>query len=132
LQGSSNQCLSRWCSTQPQAPQSDGACTSNCRTAADCPDGWACGWDEAGPQSVVDVCQPLESAGHVLSCFEDASQRNNCYSKVCALTAGTTGYCTAFCMSTTYVAEPARCPAGWSCVAVLLDPTTTGYACERP
>jgi hypothetical protein len=130
-QGQSTQCLSRWCSTQAQNP-SDGICTGNCRTAADCPAGWACGWDDAGPQTVADVCQPLLRTGQLIACTVDAQDRNDCYSKTCAADPGLTGYCTAFCMDVNYAAQPQRCPSGWSCVAVDLGGGTTGYACEAP
>ena len=129
-QGQSTQCLSRWCSTQAQRP-SDGICTANCRTAADCPRGWACGWDDLGPQTVVDVCQPLLRQGQLIACTVDAQNRNDCYSKTCATDTGTTGYCTAFCMDVNFTAQPERCPTGWRCVAVDLG-GATGYACEAP
>lgn len=122
-QGNSNQCISRWCSTQAQNPAS-GICTGNCSSQADCPPGWACGLDDNGA-GVVDRCQPVGQSCTVVS------GTNDCFSKTCATGTPSGDYCTAFCMDSSFNQQPARCPPGWSC----LDEGTAGaplWVCERP
>lgn len=108
-QGVSNQCISRWCSNSALTPNA-GICTSNCSTAADCPAGWACGFDDAA-SGVADRCQPIGNA-----CTVDGAGNNNCYSKTCAQGTPQGDYCTAFCMDVNFNAVPARCPTGYSCI----------------
>lgn len=123
-QGNSTQCISRWCSTQPQVPTS-GICTGNCSAATDCPAGWACGLDDNGA-SVVDRCQPVG-----MPCNVNGGGFNNCFSKTCATGTPQGDYCTAFCMDGLGNPQPARCPAGWLCndYGTATDPL---WVCEQP
>jgi len=122
--GASTQCISRWCAAQATIP-TDGICTNTCRDSLDCPTDWACGLDTSGT-ATLSVCQPVGA-----TCTESAAGVNDCYSQTCAITSGSTGYCTAFCMNATFAEEAARCPAGWTCVATQLG-TQTVYACQHP
>jgi hypothetical protein len=108
-QGLSNQCISRWCSTSALSPTT-GVCLGNCTTAADCPRGFACGWDDANP-GVVDRCQPVG-----LACTVDGMGNNSCVSKTCAQGTPQGDYCVAFCMDTNFNPQPQRCPANWNCI----------------
>jgi hypothetical protein len=121
---SSNNCVSRFCGTSKQNP-SDGICEGTCSSATDCPAGWGCGLDDDGMGGVVSVCQPVGT-----SCNANGGV-NNCYSQTCALSTPDAGYCTVLCMTGTGVEEPARCPAGYTCV----DESAGGpplFACETP
>ncbi|MDP1822480.1 MAG: hypothetical protein Q8L48_04540 [Archangium sp.] len=125
VQGNTTQCISRWCSTQPQVPTS-GICTGSCSAATDCPPGWACGLDDNGGAGVVDRCQPIG-----MTCNVNTGGFNNCYSKTCATGTPQGDYCTAFCMDGLGNQQAARCPPGWVC----LDEGTAGnplWVCEQP
>jgi hypothetical protein len=123
-QGNTTQCISRWCSTQPQVP-TQGICTGNCSAATDCPGGWACGLDDNGG-GVVDRCQPIG-----MTCNVNGGGFNNCFSKTCATGTPQGDYCTAFCMDGLGNQQPARCPPGWVC----LNEGMAGnplWVCEQP
>ena len=104
-QGTSNQCISRFCSTLPSAP-STGICTGNCSSALDCPPGWACGLDD----DLSSRCHPVG-----MSCTVSTQGNNNCFSKACAQGTPQGDYCVGFCMDASGNQQPGRCPSGWTC-----------------
>lgn len=109
--GPSTQCHSRWCSASAATP-SAGRCTGQCSVATDCPDGFACGIEDApGGMTTVDRCYPVG-----MSCTENAQMQNDCLSRTCIIGSPSGNYCTTFCFGPGGTAAPARCPLGWTCV----------------
>ena len=120
VQGTSNQCITRFCSTKASAP-SVGICTGNCATSADCPTGWACGLDD----DLSSRCQPVGNP-----CTVNTQGNNDCFSKTCAQGTPQGDYCTALCMDLNLNPQQQRCPTGWTCVnaGTTMDPL---WACEQ-
>ncbi len=116
-------CITNLCATQ-QVTTSDGVCTNSCTDATDCPPGWGCGLEDFNNgNGIVSVCHP---GGETCS---DGTGMNDCYSQTCAITSGTTGYCTAFCMSSSGAEQSARCPTGYTCTSESFMSQTV-YVCE--
>lgn len=112
-------CVSSNCATPAVGPN-NGVCTSVCRDARDCPDGWMC-------DGLDGRCLPI---GEV--CTVNMQAMNDCVSQTCAEPDdGGASFCTGFCMNAQLQQQPLRCPSGWTCTGVPAG-METWYVCERP
>ncbi len=100
-------CLGGICLRTP----SESACTWECDSGADCPDGSACGLLEFAGGDVRFVCAPIGDP-----CFT----QDNCLSQTCLTPdTGGVGMCSVLCR-----ADRDPCPSPWRCAEV--DPTLPG------
>lgn len=104
---SADDCLGGVCLRTP----GESACTWDCSTGADCPDGSACGLLEFAGGDVRFVCAPIGNP-----CLT----QDNCLSQTCLTPdGGGLGTCSVLCR-----ADRDPCPSPWRCEEV--DPTLPG------
>ena len=110
----SSDCLGGICLRTASA----SSCSWECQSAADCPDGTACGLMDFGGGDLRYACAPVGNP-----CLS----QDNCLSQTCITPdTGSLGYCSLFCRS-----SRTDCPSGWRCSAV--DPTQPDlFVCELP